>query len=385
MHRSFALPTIASLTFACTIVTPGLAQSQRSPNPQPIEAQDARIRVTTVAEGLVHPWGLAFLPDGRMLVTERVGRLRVVTQGGQVSPQLKGVPTVFAQDQGGLLDVALDPNFESNRLVYVSYAEPGDGVAGTAVARGRLNEAATALESVEVIFRQQPKVTEGYHFGSRLVFAPDGKLFITAGERFKFTPAQDLSTHLGKIIRINPDGSAPQDNPFVGRKDAKPEIWSYGHRNVQGAAIHPETGVLWENEFGPMGGDELNIPQAGRNYGWPLVSWGQHYNGDNIPDPPTRPDLADAIYYWNPVISPSGMIFYTGDAFPGWRGNLLIAGLSSQALVHLILDGQRVTEEQRIAMNARIRDVSQGLDGFLYLLTDSPEGRILKIEPARAP
>lgn len=385
MHRSFALPTIASLTFACTIVTPGLAQSQRSPNPQPIEAQDARIRVTTVAEGLVHPWGLAFLPDGRMLVTERIGRLRVVTQGGQVSPQLKGVPTVFAQDQGGLLDVALDPNFESNRLVYVSYAEPGDGVAGTAVARGRLNEAATALESVEVIFRQQPKVTEGYHFGSRLVFAPDGKLFITTGERFKFTPAQDLSTHLGKIIRINPDGSAPQDNPFVGRKDAKPEIWSYGHRNVQGAAIHPETGVLWENEFGPMGGDELNIPQAGRNYGWPLVSWGQHYNGDNIPDPPTRPDLADAIYYWNPVISPSGMIFYTGDAFPGWRGNLLIAGLSSQALVHLILDGQRVTDEQRIAMNARIRDVSQGLDGFLYLLTDSPEGRILKIEPARAP
>jgi aldose sugar dehydrogenase len=358
--------------------TSALGQTQRSPNPQPTKAT---IRVSTVAEGLVHPWGLTFLPDGRMLVTERPGRLRLVTQRGQVSLPLKGVPRVFAVEQGGLLDVALDPNFISNRLIYLSYAEPAEGVAGTAVACGRLNAAATALKNMEVIFRQQPKVTEGYHFGSRLVFAPDSTLFVTLGERFKFMPAQDLSSHLGKIIRINPDGSVPRGNPFVGREDAKPEIWSYGHRNVQGAAIHPDTGVLCSNEFGPMGGDMLNIPKAGQNYGWPLVSWGQHYNGEDIPDPPTRPDLAQSIYYWNPVISPSGMTFYTGDAFAAWRGDLLIAGLSSQVLVRLKLDGQRVTDEQRIAMDERIRHVNQGPDGLIYLLTDSSEGRVLKIEP----
>jgi glucose/arabinose dehydrogenase len=378
MYRSFPFLTLTSLTFA--MATLALAQTARSPNPEPVEAP---IRVATVAEGLEHPWGLAFLPDGRMLVTERPGRLRMVAQGGQVSPPLKGVPQVFAEGQGGLLDVALDPAFTSNRLVYLSYAEPGEGVAGTAVARGRLNEAGTALDGVQIIFRQQPKVTEGYHFGSRLAFAPDGTLFVTFGERFKFMPAQDLSSHLGKIVRINPDGSVPHDNPFVGRDDARPEIWSYGHRNVQGVAIHPKTGVLWENEFGPMGGDELNIPEAGRNYGWPLVSWGQHYNGDDIPDPPTRPELADAIYYWNPVISPSGMTFYTGDAFPDWRGNLLIAGLSSEALVRLTLDGQRVTGEARIAMGTRIRDVKQGPDELIYLLTDEPDGRVLKIAPAQ--
>jgi glucose/arabinose dehydrogenase len=367
---------LTSWTFAFSM--PPNTQSLRSPDPAPVEAP---VRVTTIAEGLEHPWGLAFLPDGRMLVTERPGRLRVVTRDGKVSAPVKGVPSVFAVGQGGLLDVALDPAFDANRLVYLSYAEPGEGVAGTAVARGRLNADSTALEAVEVIFRQRPKVTEGYHFGSRLVFAPDGKLFVTLGERFKFTPAQDLSSHLGKIVRINPDGSPPGDNPFVGREDALPEIWSYGHRNVQGAAIHPETGVLWENEFGPMGGDEINIPEAGRNYGWPLVSWGQHYNGDNIPDPPTRPELAQTVYYWNPVISPSGMTFYTADAFPGWRGSLLIGGLSSEALVRLTLDGQRVTGEERIAMGERIRDVSQGPEGFVYVLTDSPDGKVLRIEP----
>lgn len=382
MFRTMIVLSLVILAIASAGISPTFAQAQRSPNPQPVE--NAPLRVTTFAEGLVHPWGLDFLPDGRMLVTERPGRLRVVTKDGQVSPPLKGVPAVLAESQGGLLDVTLDPNFTSNRLVYLSYAEPGEnGTAGTAVARGRLNAAATALEEVEVIFRQQPKVTEALHFGGRLVFAPDGKLFITTGDRFKFQPAQDLSSHLGKIIRVNPDGSVPQDNPFVDRAGAKPEIWSYGHRNVQGAAIHPQTGVLWENEFGPLSGDELNIPQAGRNYGWPLVSWGQHYNGDDIPDPPTRPELADSIYYWNPVISPSGMIFYTGDAFPAWRGNLLIAGLSSQALVRLTLDGQRVTNEQRYAMDDRIRDVNQGPDGALYLLTDSADGRILKVEPAQ--
>jgi aldose sugar dehydrogenase len=383
MFRTMTFLSLMSVAMVDILITPTPAMAQQSPNPQPVEAP---AQVTTVAEGLEHPWGLTFLPDERMLVTERPGRLRLVTKDGQVSPPLKGLPQVYAEGQGGLLDVTLDPNFASNRLVYISYAEPGEGgVAGTAVARGRLNEAATALEGVQVVFRQEPKVKGPNHFGSRLVFSPDGKLFITTGERFAFRPAQNLATDLGKIIRINPDGSVPKDNPFVGREGVRPEIWSYGHRNVQGAAINPETGALWTDEFGPMGGDEINIPEAGHNYGWPLVSWGQHYNGDNIPDPPTRPDLAQPIYYWNPVISPSGMTFYTGNAFPTWRGNLLIGGLSAQALVRLTLDGAQVTDEQRFAMDDRIRDVNQGPDGFLYLLTDNSDGRILRIAPSYMP
>ena len=279
-----------------------------------IDAKTSQIKVETVAAGLDHPWGLAFLPDGRMLVTERVGRLRIVTKDGQISEPIKGVPEVFAQGQGGLLDVALDPDFKTNTLVYLTYAEPGEGGASTAAARGRLGDG--RLEDLQVIFRQVPKVDGGNHFGSRLAFSPDGKLFITLGERFTFGPAQDLSTDLGKIVRINPDGSVPDDNPFVGRDGARPEIWSYGHRNPQGAAIHPETGKLWETEFGPWGGDELNIPKAGANYGWPVVSWGSHYGGTAIPTPPTHPEFADAIYHWTPVISPSGITFYTADAIP---------------------------------------------------------------------
>ena len=215
--------------------------------------------------------------------------------------------------------------------------------------------------------------------GGRLAFSPDGKLFVTLGERFKFAPAQDLSNHLGKIVRINPDGSVPPDNPFVGREDARPEIWSYGHRNPQGAAIHPKTGKLWETEFGPMGGDELNIPEAGRNYGWPVVSWGKHYDGTAIPEPPTHPEFADAITHWTPVISPSGMTFYTGDAIPAWQGNLLIGGLSSEALVRLTLDGEAVKAEERIPMGARIRDVAEAPDGSVYLLTDEDDGKILRL------
>jgi glucose/arabinose dehydrogenase len=227
-----------------------------------------------------------------------------------------------------------------------------------------------------------PKVDGHDHFGSRLVFAPDGKLFITLGDRFKFTAAQDLSNHLGKIVRINPDGSVPQDNPFVGRKDARPEIWSYGHRNAQGVAIHPKTGKLWENEFGPIGGDELNVPGPGRNYGWPMVSWGNNDDGTAIPEPPTHPEFADAIYHWTPVISPSGMTFYTGDAIPAWQGNLLIGGLSSEALVRLTLDDEEVKAEERIPMGARIRDVAQAPDGSVYLLTDENNGRILRLSLA---
>jgi aldose sugar dehydrogenase len=249
--------------------------------------------------------------------------------------------------------------------------------AGTAVARGRLGDA--GLENVEVIFRQEPKVDGGNHFGGRLAFAPDGKLFITLGERFKFAPAQDLSSDLGKIVRIDPDGSVPKDNPFAGQEGARPEIWSYGHRNVQGAAINPSTGKLWVSELGPMGGDELNIPEAGKNYGWPVVSWGKYYDGRSIPEPPTHPEFADAIAHWTPVISPSGTAFYTGQAISGWRGNLLIGGLSSQALVRLTLDGEKVTGEERIPMGTRIRDVAQAPDGSVYLLTNETDGKVLRL------
>ena len=343
-----------------------------------IDTKQGTIKVQTLAQGLSHPWGLAFLPDGRMLVTEKVGRLRIVDKDGKVSEPLNGVPKVVAEGQGGLLDVALDPHFAENSLVYLSYSEPGDaGKAGPAVARGKLG--ADGLDGAQVIFRQYPKVDGGNHFGSRLAFSRDGTLFVTLGERFTFQPAQDLATHLGKIVRINPDGSVPADNPFVGQEGALPEIWSYGHRNPQGAAIHPETGKLWETEFGPLGGDELNIPQAGKNYGWPVVSWGKHYDGTDIPDPPTHPEFADAIAHWNPVISPSGIAFYTADAIPGWKGNLLIGGLSSEAIISLTPDGEKVSAEERIPMGARIRDVAQGPDGAVYALTDESDGKILRL------
>ena len=303
------LPVTAALMF---LSQPSL------PDNRTVSTKAGTIKVETVAKGLDRPWGLAFLPDGEMLVTEKPGTLRRVAKDGTVSKPLSGVPKVVAMGQGGLLDVALDPDFSSNRLVYLTYSEPGERGASTAVARGKLGE--SGLDDVEVIFRQEPKVQGGNHFGSRLAFAPDGTLFVTLGERFQFDPAQDLASDLGKIVRINPDGSIPKDNPFVGKENARPEIWSYGHRNPQGAAIHPETGKLWETEFGPRGGDELNIPKAGSNYGWPVVSWGMHYNGKDIPDPPTHPEFADAIYHWDPVISPSGISLLYRRRHPGLEG-----------------------------------------------------------------
>jgi glucose/arabinose dehydrogenase len=370
-----ARAAIVLTLLAGPLLAPSAAQTR-------LKTDKAEILIETVAGGLNHPWGFAFLPDGGMLVTERPGRLRLVAADGKVSPALAGVPSVYAQGQGGLLDVALAPDFAESRLVYLSFAEAGEGGASTAVARGRLNEAATALEGTTVIFRQQPKVSGGNHFGSRLAFARDGKLFVTTGERFRFDPAQDLSNHIGKILRINPDGSVPQDNPYAGRAGARPEIWSYGHRNIQSAAIHPETGALWEVEHGPRGGDELIIAEPGKNYGWPLVSWGRHYDGRDIPDPPTRPDLAGSVHQWTPVIGPSGMAFYTGEAFPAWRGDVLIGGLVSHGLVRVSLDGTRMTGEERIPLGARIRDVRQGPDGFVYALTDADNGRILRLRPA---
>lgn len=382
MGRRLLAPAAVVLAglLTATAVAPAFAQTPGPSAERRITTEAGPLSVRVVADGLVHPWGLAVLPDGRMLVTERPGRLRLVTRDGAVSAPLTGVPAVFAQGQGGLLDVALDPDFANNRLVYLSYAEPGEGGASTAVARGKLGEA--GLTDVTVIFRQLPKVSGGNHFGSRLAFARDGNLFVTTGERFKFDPAQDLGSHLGKIIRIRPDGAVPPDNPFVGRPGARPEIWSYGHRNVQGAAIHPDTGVLWEHEMGPRGGDELNIPQAGRNYGWPLVSWGTHYDGRPIPLPPTRPDLSDAIRQWTPVIAPSGMAFYTANRIRGWRGSLLIGGLMAHGVVRLTLDGERVTAEERIPLGARIRNVTQGPDGEVLALTDEDDGKILRLAPA---
>ena len=365
---------ILLLAAATTLIAPSVSLAED----KMIDSKEGALKVETVAKGLEFPWGLAFLPDGRMLVTERPGRLRIAAKDGTLSEPLKGVPEVFAEGQGGLLDVALDPKFTENSLVYLSYSEPGeDDTSGTAVARGKLG--ADGIENVEVIFRQKPKVDDDLHYGSRLAFSPDGMLFVTLGERFKVAPAQDLSTTLGKVVRINPDGSVPDDNPFVGQEGKLPEIYSYGHRNPQGAAIHPETGKLWENEFGPLGGDELNIIEPGKNYGWPEVSWGKHYNGKAIPEPTTRPEFVDAIKHWTPVISPSGMTFYTGDAIPAWKGNLLLSGLSSQAIVRLALDGEKVTGEERIELGKRIRNVVQGPDGAVYVLTDQKKGKILRL------
>ncbi|MGQ0713650.1 MAG: PQQ-dependent sugar dehydrogenase [Gemmatimonadaceae bacterium] len=356
--------------------------AQRSPTPAPV---DANIRVETVTNGLVHPWALAFLPDGRILVTERPGRLRIVDREGHLSPPLSGVPEVAARGQGGLLDVAIDPSFAENQLVYLSYAEgSGDGTSGTAVARGRL--VGTALENVQRIYAQQPKVQSNGHFGSRLVFSRDGKLFVTQGDRQSGRyrqQAQDLSSGIGKIVRINADGTIPNDNPFVGRDGARPEIWSYGHRNIQAAALHPESGQLWTVEHGPQGGDELNPAEAGKNYGWPIITYGVDYGGGSVGEGTAREGMEQPVYYWDPVIAPSGMVFYTGDAYPGWKGSAFVGSMQPGVLVRLTITDGRVTSEERYLgdLNERIRDVQQGPDGLLYLVTDNPQGRLLRVVP----
>ncbi|HYD63966.1 PQQ-dependent sugar dehydrogenase [Azospirillum sp.] len=359
---------------------------------QVFQTEKATVRVTTVAGGLERPWGLAFLPDGRMLVTEKKGTLRLVTPDGAPdrakSEPLQGVPRVDARGQGGLLDVALDPDFARNRLVYLSYAEPGeDGRNSTAVARGALSADGRALTGTKVIFSQKPKLPSTLHFGSRLVFDGRGNLFITLGERSKDEfrgQAQDLGSHLGKVIRIRTDGSVPPDNPFVNQRGARPEIWSYGHRNSQGAALHPQTGALWMNEHGPKGGDEVNVPQPGKNYGWPVVSYGVNYDGTPVgTGKQSASGMEEPVQHWTPVIGASGMAFYTADAVPGWKGSLFNGGLVSRGLVRLELDGTRVVREERLLgeMGKRVRDVRQGPDGALYLLTDEADGAILRVAP----
>lgn len=374
---------VAAACFATALgVPPVVAQAGFRDRVASVMTDAGPVHLENVAAGLEHPWGMAFLPDGRLLVTERIGNLRIVDTNGQLSRRLGGTPLVYSQGQGGLLDVALDPEFDENQFVYLSYAEPGPGgSAATALGRGRLEE--NRIGEFEVLFRQESWVTGPYHFGGSIAFSREGHLFLALGERYQFAPAQDLSNHLGTIVRINRDGSIPHDNPFVGREGAQEAIWSYGHRNIQSAAIDPATGVLWVAEMGPLGGDELNIVEPGRNYGWPFVSWGIHYDGTGYPDPSTRPELVSAIKEWTPTISPSGMVFYSGDVFPEWRGSALIGGLTASGIVRVRSDGQRIAEEELIPLGARIRDVAQGPDGLVYVLTDLRDGKVWRLRPLR--
>jgi glucose/arabinose dehydrogenase len=365
----------------------------------PLRETNVAFDVVTVAEGLEYPWALAFLPSGKMLVTERPGRLRVVAAGGTLSAPVAGLPAVDARGQGGLLDVVLDPDYASNQLIYWSYAEPREGGENnTAVARGKFvdDAAAPRVENVEVIYHQRPTLASRAHFGSRLVFGRDGTLFVTQGDR-SATPgrmqAQQMDSGIGKIVRIHKDGSIPKDNPFVGKDGVLPEIWSSGHRNIQSAALHPETGELWEVEHGTRGGDELNIARKGKDYGWPTAAYGIEYRGGPILEGQTqKPGTEQPIYYWDPVIAPSGMMFYTADLFPAWKGSLFIGGLVTTNLVRLDIKGERVTGEERLLKGLqatpgskpdRIRDVRQGPDGAIYVVTDMAQGRVLKVVPKK--
>lgn len=352
-----------------------LAQAETAKTQKGVE-----VRIEKMVDGLKHPWGMAFLPDGRLLVTERnTGRLYILGTDHRLSKPLDGVPEAFTQGQGGLMDVALDPDFKENNYIYLSYAKPGEGgKATTALGRGKL--AGNRIEGFTDIFVQEPYIDGSKHFGNRIEFSPDGKyLFLALGERFQFDPAQDLSSHLGTVIRIHPDGSVPKDNPFVGREGAQDEIWSYGHRNIEAMAFQPATGALWVGEMGPKGGDEFNRIEKGANYGWPVVSWGDHYDGREIPDPPTHPEFKDAVRHWTPVISPSGMDFYQGDMFPEWKGNAIIGGLTHKEVVRLVFDGLQIKDEDRLSMPARIRDVDTAPDGSIYVLTDQGDGAVLRI------
>ena len=371
---------------AATVLTASflIATTSRGANTS-FASSAGQLEVQTIASGLVNPWALAFLADGRMLVTERPGRMRIVSSDGQLSPALKGVPDVWATGQGGLLDVVTDRDFKQNNTIYFCFSERTAGGGRTAVARAKLVDGdAPRLDEVKVIFRQQGPLSSGNHYGCRIAQARDGNLFVTLGEHFSHRDeAQNLGNHLGKLIRITPDGTAPNDNPFVGRDGARPEIWSYGHRNEQGLAINPASGEVWEIEHGPRGGDEVNIIGKGKNYGWPVIGYGIDYNGTKIHASTTKDGMEQPIKYWVPSIAPSGMAFYTGKLFPKWDGSLFTGALAGKMLVRLSLNGNSVTGEERLLqdLNERIRDVRQGPDGALWLLTDNAAGRILRVSP----
>lgn len=371
-HRPVRTPLLLSgcLVAGCS---PGGAQPRTS--------QEHAFRVVEVASGLAHPWGIAFLPDGGMLVTERPGRLRLIPAGGGPATTITGVPAVRAGGQGGLLDVELHPDFATNRLVYLTWSRPGPGGATTALGRGRLEGA--ALTGFEELLVADAWSTSGSHFGSRIVFDRAGHLFIGIGDRGTMEDAQDRSNHAGTILRLHDDGRAPADNPFAGRTDVRAEIYAWGIRSPQGMALHPETGELWENEHGPRGGDEVNIIRAGRNYGWPTITYGVNYDGSAISREQARPGMEQPVTYYVPSIAISGMTFYTGDRFPRWRGNLFVGALAGQQVRRLVLDGDRVTHQEIMLsdLRQRVRQVKQGPDGLLYLLTDEANGAVLRLEP----
>lgn len=388
-----ALPLVAGLLFiffAYCLQIPR-AQAAEAKN---FKSQKENFTVKTVADGLQHPWSLAFLPNGDMLVTEREGRLRFIKDGKLQAAPVKGAPKVLAEEQGGLLGIALHPKFAENQFVYLAYSAGKRQASGTEVARAKFNGA--SLEDLTVIFKAEPKVNGSpnpkrvisAHYGGRLLFAPDGNLFISLGDRYGFRDrAQNLDAHLGKIIRIKDDGSAPDDNPFKGQAGAKPEIYTYGHRNVQGLALRPGTSQIWISEFGPLGGDELNLLKPGANYGWPKITYGIDYDGSVISDKTEAPGMEQPVVKWAPSISPSGITFYDGDKFPNWKGNLFIANLGGAHLRRLTFDGDRVVAQEELLadLDERLRDVVQGPDGLLYLLTDDPaNGRVLKLEPTPA-
>lgn len=369
-------------TFAVATLLPIMAQAASE---QQFPSEEGQLTVSTVADGLRNPWALAFLPDGQgMLVTERPGDLRIINAEGKVGPAISGVPKVWAEGQGGLLDVVLSPEFKKDRTLYLSYAEEGeDGKAGTAVGRGQLSKDLGMLENFDVIFRQLPKLSVGNHFGSRLVFDRDGFLFIALGENNQRSTSQDLDKLQGKVVRILADGEVPKDNPFVGRKDVRPEIWSFGHRNQQGAALNPWTGKLWTHEHGPRGGDEINIPQPGKNYGWPIATHGINYSLLPIPEAKGKhvDGMVDPHHVWEKSPGISGMAFYDNPKFKAWDHNLFIGALATQELIRLQLKGDKIIHEERLLgeLKARIRDVRVGPDGYLYVLTDAKDGALLKI------
>ena len=365
---------------------PAFPNQTRAPIPSETESWE----LNTIASGLDHPWAVTQLPDGSFLVTEKPGHLRLVTAEGAISEPIGGVPDVHARSQGGLLDVALDPNFSNNDQIYLTFAESrGDGESGTTAIRARLDRNRLNLTDASIIFRMQPAWDSRGHYGSRIVFADDHTLFITLGDRMNSEPrqrAQSKADHLGAVVRIHSDGGVPEDNPYVGDPDAAPEIWSYGHRNLQAAALHPGSGELWTIEHGPRGGDELNQPEAGKNYGWPVISYGVNYNGQPIGQGITKKKgLEQPVYYWDPVIAPSGMMFYTGDQFPAWRGNLFVGGLASNKLVRLVLEDGQVTGEEWLEMPGRIRDVHPAADGSILMVTDEGNGRLLRLSNPAAP
>jgi glucose/arabinose dehydrogenase len=362
------------LLFAVLFGAPAFAQTYKS--------DEHPFRVVQVVKGLEQPWSLAFLPDGRMLVTEKAGRLRVIANGKLEPQPIAGLPRVTVHGQGGLHDVVLHPDFSKNALVYLAYAARGEDGVGTELARGRLAEG--RLEDVQVLFRQSPKGRTGNHFGGRIVFDRAGYVYLTLGDRGEMPRAQRPDDHAGSVIRLHDDGRVPDDNPFVGRPGWKPEKFDLGHRNQQGAALHPQTGVLWTHEHGPQGGDEVNIIRPGANYGWPVITYGVNYGiGTKIGEGTAKPGMEQPIHYWVPSIAPSGMAFYTGDRFPRWKGNLFVGALRDQMLVRLQLDGEKVVKEERLLKNAlgRIRDVRTGPDGLIYLLTDESNGVLARLDP----